>query len=106
MPDRTFNWQAVHEFIAAQKPNHGPIAGTREWCELAADDPAKLAGLFRCASAWVLESELSELQQIRAAKEAAEEVSAARDWAAEGQFQQKRKNAIRSGAYIERKAVC
>ena len=76
------DWVAVRDFLARHPvgPTH-IIAGSPEWQALDDDDPAKLAALITAGSRWVLEQNLEELDQQRAAKKhAAIEIATALDW--------------------------
>lgn len=80
------------------------IAGTPEWCALADDDPRKVTALIIAGSRWCLEEEIAELHsRWDAEKAAALEIAAARDWVAVARQIRDRDDALRSGAYIERK---
>ncbi|MGV9827002.1 DUF2742 domain-containing protein [Gordonia sp. NPDC003429] len=62
------------------------IAGTPEWIALDDADPAKTDALITAGSRWVLEHQLDQLDEQRAAAKAtAIDISQARDWSAVAQ---------------------
>lgn len=78
-------WNPVRDFVYRVLGGRTTtiIAGTPEWIALDDDDPRKTTAVLIAGSRWALEQELDEIHWQRGAlKRAAEEVSAARDWAA------------------------
>jgi Protein of unknown function (DUF2742) len=71
-------WWAVHEFVSPLLSNIGswPMIGTPEWCNLADDDPAKMAAIYDAAQHWALRVETSQA----ALAETSQNISAAADW--------------------------
>lgn len=109
------DWSAVKDFLARRPvvptltkigaPVVLPVAGSPEWAVLNDGDPRKTAALIVAGSRWVLEQQLDGMRWQRSAlKQAAVGVSEARDWAAVARRVRDRDEAIRSGAYIPRKA--
>jgi hypothetical protein len=74
------SWSSVHEFISPLLKTVGtwPMIGTPAWCELAHDDPRRLAAIFDAAQHWALRMETSQ----QAACEASRDIAAAEDWSA------------------------
>jgi hypothetical protein len=72
------SWWPVHEFVQAHLDRVGswPTAGTPEWCALADDDPAKLAGVIDARQHWTLRVETCQEQLAQASRD----ISAAADW--------------------------
>lgn len=73
------SWWSVHEQVApilARVGSSWPTVGTPQWCELADDDPRKLAALLDAAQHWALRMETC--QQARC--ETSKDISAAADW--------------------------
>lgn len=76
---RAVAWWPVHEFVTAVTETLGcewPMAGTPAWCELADDDPRKLAAVIEAGSHHVLRVEVAQVAQAEASKA----VAAAADW--------------------------
>ncbi|OBJ00374.1 hypothetical protein A5660_25045 [Mycobacterium alsense] len=73
-------WFEVHTFVAPmlQAVGSWPTAGSPAWCELADDDPVKVAAVLDAGRHHALRVETA--QQARA--EASRDVSAAADWSA------------------------
>lgn len=72
-------WWPVHEFVTAVTDalaDEWPMAGTPIWCELADDDPRKLAAVLDAAQHHALRMEVA--QEARA--EASKSVAGAADW--------------------------
>ena len=85
MTDHPITWNPVRDFVYRVLGGRTTtiIAGTPEWIALDDDDPRKTTAVLIAGSRWALEQELDEIHWQRGAlKRAAEEVSAARDWAA------------------------
>lgn len=77
-------WDPVRDFVCRVLGGRATtiIAGTEAWAALDDDDPAKTDALITAGSRWVLEHQLDQLDEQRAAaKAAAIEISEARDWA-------------------------
>lgn len=76
------SWWEVHEFVAPRLEIVGafPMLGTREWCQLDAGDPKKIAALLDGAQHWALR--VDSCQEARC--EASKSVAAAADWSAIG----------------------
>jgi Protein of unknown function (DUF2742) len=72
------SWWSVHEHVGPFLDAAGswPMVGTPAWCELADDDPAKLAALFDAAQHWALRVETCQQTQADASRD----ISAAADW--------------------------
>ena len=111
------DWSAIRNFLDRRPvvPNTAdgfmhdpislPVAGSAEWVALDDDDIRKTASLIVAGSRWVLEEQFTQIADRRAAeKSAATEISQARDWAAVAKRVRDRDQALRSGAYIPRKA--
>lgn len=106
MTDRLITWEPVHAFVGqllAGRTTH-ITAGTPEWIALDDDDPRKTTAVLIAGSRWALEQELDEIHWQRGAlKRAAEEVSAARDWAAVAQHIRDRDQWYRDNPDLRRK---
>lgn len=77
-------WGPVRDFVRRVLGGRHTtiVAGTPEWIALPDDDPAKTIAVLTAGSRWVLEHQLDQLDEQRAAaKAAAIEISEARDWA-------------------------
>ena len=74
------SWWSVHQHVTPLLVSTGtwPMAGTPEWCQLADDDPRKLAALLDAARHWALRVETCQ----QSACEASQAISAAADWKA------------------------
>jgi hypothetical protein len=95
---QSVSWWSVHEHVAPLLEAVGawPMAGTPAWCELADDDPVKLAALLDASRHWALHLEIN--QQAHA--EASHDISAAADWRSiAGQTRRRRE------VYIPREVV-
>jgi hypothetical protein len=75
---RQVTWWFVHEYVSPLLTDAGlwPMVGTPAWCDLADDDPVKLAAIFDAAQHWALRVETSQL----AYADAGSEISAAENW--------------------------
>lgn len=75
---RQVSWWSVHEYVEPLLVEAGswPMVGTAAWCDLADDDPVKLAAIFDAAQHWALRIETSQA----AMAEASRNVSTAADW--------------------------
>lgn len=85
MTDQPITWDPVREYVYRVLGGRTTtiIAGTPEWIALDDNDPAKTDALITAGSRWVLEHQLDQLDEQRAAaKAAAIEISEARDWSA------------------------
>lgn len=101
-------WDPVRAYVYRVLGGHTTtiICGTPEWIELPDDDPEKLAAVLIAGSRWCLEEEAAEIRWQRGAlKRASVAISEAKDWAAVAKFIRDRDEALRSGAYIPRKAA-
>jgi hypothetical protein len=109
------DWSAVQAFLYRRPvvpttdrigaPVVLPVAGSAEWCALDDADDRKSAALLVAGSRWVLQQQLDQLDAGRAArKDAATEISQARDWSAVAKRIRDRDDAHRRGAFIPRKA--
>jgi hypothetical protein len=70
----------VHEHVSSllTSVGHWPMVGTPAWCELADDDPVKLAALFDAAQHWALRVETCQ----EAHCDASRAIAGALDWSA------------------------
>jgi hypothetical protein len=95
MGSREVSWWAVHEHVAGLLTTVGswPMVGTPAWCQLADDDPAKLAALLDAARHWALRIESCQ----QPLTDASHEVSAAANWSELAATMHRR-----DGAYIRR----
>jgi hypothetical protein len=78
---RQVAWWPVHEFVAARIGDvikSCPLLGTPAWCDLADDDPRKIAAVLDAAQHWALRLDVHQ-QQLA---EASRDVSGAADWSA------------------------
>jgi hypothetical protein len=75
---RQVSWWSVHEYVSPLLTDAElwPMVGTPAWCDLADDDPVKLAAIFDAAQHYALRIETSQL----AMADAGSEISAAEDW--------------------------
>jgi len=75
---RSVSWWSVHEYVQPVLSRIGdyPPAGTPEWCELADDDPRKVAAVFDYARHHALRVEIAQETNAEASKA----VAAAADW--------------------------
>lgn len=83
--DDEITWDPVRDFVRRVLGGRHTtiIAGTPEWAALDDNDPEKTVALLTAASRWALEQELDQIDQRRAAaKDAATDISQARDWTA------------------------
>jgi hypothetical protein len=98
------SWWDCHVFMAemVQQANCGPVPwpGTPAWCAIPDDDPRKLLAL---AGFGVYQAVSVDAWQDATA-EAGSEISAGENWSAIARSNLQRYNALRSGAYIPRKA--
>lgn len=85
---------------------HGspPVLGSTEWAELAPSSPLRVAAIYRAALMWAFEHDLDDDIDDRL-KAASLDVADARDWPAEARFIRHRADALKSGAYIERRTA-
>lgn len=76
------DWTPVKAFVAGLNlPSALPIPGTPEW--IVADSAIQFIALVPAGSRWVLETEIAQRRaSLEARKDAALEVSEAKDWAA------------------------
>ncbi|MGV9481752.1 DUF2742 domain-containing protein [Gordonia aichiensis] len=99
-------WNPVRDFVYRVLGGRTTtiIAGTPEWIALDDDDPRKTTAVLIAGSRWAHEQELDEIHWQRGAlKRAAEEVSAARDWAAVAQRIRDRDQWYRDNPDLRRK---
>ena len=92
------SWWSVHEYVQPMLDVacEWPMVGSPAWCQLADDDPAKLAALCDAAQHWALRVETCQ----QASAEASRDIAAAADWKAiASEIQQRR------GTYIPRTGV-
>jgi hypothetical protein len=77
---RQVSWWSVHEYVEALLTNAAtwPMIGTPQWCDLADDDPRKLAAIFDAAQHWALRVETCQI----AVADAGSAISAAENWSA------------------------
>lgn len=99
----------VRAYVQRLVGTHGgpaPAAGSPAWRALADGDRAKLLAVLTAGTRAVLEDELAALTARRhAAKSAAIEVAQAEDWSAVARRVRDRDQALRSGAFIERRVT-
>lgn len=97
---RQVSFWSVHEFVTPMlaEEQSWPMVGTPQWCDLADDDPRKLAAIFDAAQHWALRIETSQEAQIQASHE----LSASADWSAIAQEKFRHDCAIAIGTYIPR----
>lgn len=84
MTSTPITWGPVRDFVHRVLGGRHTtiIVGTPEWIALPDDDPAKTIAVLTAGSRWVLEQELDQLDNRRAAtKDAATEIASALDWA-------------------------
>lgn len=104
MPDRYTEVRDYVQRLVGTAGGPSPAAGSPEWCGLADSDRAKLIAVLTAGTRAVLEDELAALADRRhAAKSAAIEVAQAEDWSAVARRVRNRDQALRSGAYVERR---
>ncbi len=106
--DQPIAWEPVHTFVGRLLAGRSTtiIAGTPEWIALDHDDPAKTDALITAGSRWVLEHQLDQLDEQRAAaKAAAIEISTARDWSAVAKRIRDRDQFYREHPDLRRKKV-
>ncbi|OBJ35245.1 hypothetical protein A5621_17705 [Mycobacterium colombiense] len=94
------SWWEVNEFVtpALRSAGSWPLAGTPAWCDLADDDPVKLASLLDAARHWALRVETC--QQARC--EASQAISAAHNWAEIGQRIRERREFYAERTWLRR----
>jgi hypothetical protein len=72
------SWWSVYEFTLplVESVGHFPTAGTPAWCELADNDPRKIAAVYDAAQHHALRLELNQ----EAMAQASQAISAAENW--------------------------
>lgn len=83
--DSPISWEPVHHFVGRLLAGRSTaiLPGTPEWCALDDNDPRKTVALLIAADRWALDQERLHLEHQRiAAKDAALQISAEKDWAA------------------------
>lgn len=101
-------WEPVHAFVGRLLAGRTTtiIAGTDEWNALPDNDPAKVLAVLTAGSRWCLEQALDQLDERRAtAKQAAVDISEARDWAAVAKYIRDRDQFYREHPDLRRKKV-
>jgi hypothetical protein len=89
----------VYELLSPLLGEPSLIPGTPVWCQLPDTDPAKWSAVLWAAVWW---SVAEDARQAELA-DASTEISRAENWSAVAWSNLQRTNAIRTGAYIERK---
>jgi hypothetical protein len=93
-------WWPVHEFAQREcVPGH-PMVGTPAWCELADDNPAKLAACVDAAQHWALRVETCQQAECQASRA----ISASADWSAIGRRIRQRAQFFADKPYLKRRA--
>jgi hypothetical protein len=99
------SWWDCHVFMTemVKRTNCGPVPwpGTPAWCAMADDDPRKLLAL----AGFGVYQALSVDAWQKATAEASSEISAGENWSQVARSNLRRTYAIRSGAYIPKKAT-
>ena len=97
----------VRAYVQRIVGTHGgpaTAAGSPAWCDLADTSKAKLLAVLHAGTRAVLEDCIAAIDDRRQeTKAAAVEVSQADDWAAVARRVRDRDQALRSGAYVERR---
>ena len=98
----SIDWTQVRDFIyTLELRGPYPFPGSPEWID--ADPDTRINGLIVAGSGAALDAARDELHAARhAMKEAAIEISDAREWATVAQRIRDRDAALRSGVYIRR----
>lgn len=100
LTSRQVDWWTVHEFVAPALSRAGswPMAGTPAWCQLADDDPRKLAALLDAARHWALRVDTCQDESAQASRA----ISEADDWSAAARRLQDRADFIASHPWAAR----
>ncbi|MDV6310316.1 DUF2742 domain-containing protein [Gordonia amicalis] len=97
----------VRAYVQRIVGTHGgpaPAAGSPAWCDLADSDRAKMLAVLHAGTRAVLEDCVAAIDdRRRESKAAAVEVAQAEDWSAVARRVRNRDQALRSGAYVERR---
>jgi hypothetical protein len=105
LSSQAVSWWEVHLYrdrmlnrLGVQAP---PMVGTVAWCDLADDDPVKLAAVIDAAQHWALRVDTA--QEAQAA--ASQAISAAVDWAAVGRRNQQHADFLAANPWARRVAA-